>query len=80
MAQNKGHIGKLYRFAIRRQFLKLKHPSFDNRWFTVLKWDDRMDENKIKSELEKNGINSNTQRAGLREYLSIPNKHKEALL
>ena len=53
MAQNKGYIGRLYRLAIRRQFLKIKNPSFENRLITAFKWEDILNENKIRSELEK---------------------------
>ena len=66
MAQSKGDIGNLYIFAIRRQFLKIEHQSFDNKWFTVFKWEDSVDDNNIKSELEGYGINFNTQTGELR--------------
>ena len=69
MSQSKGHIGKLYKFAIRRWFLKIKHPSFANRWFTLFKWEDRVDDSKVKSEMDRIGINSDTQRARLRQCL-----------
>ena len=71
MTQSKGHIGKLYKFAIRRQLLKIKHPGFENRQFTVFRWQNRVDDNKVKSQTLRIGINSDTQRAGLRQCLSI---------
>ena len=51
MAQNKWYTGKLYRFTIFRQFLKIKHPSFYNRWITVFKWQDRVSDSKVKNDI-----------------------------
>ena len=54
MVQNKGNIGNIYKFAIRRQFLKIKHPSIDNRWITVFKWHYRVSDSKVKNMLRNN--------------------------
>ena len=61
MSQSKGHIGKLYKFAIRWQFLKINHPNFNNYWITVFKWEDCVSDNKIIYEIGKLGINTDTQ-------------------
>ena len=71
MAKNKGYIGKIYKLAIRRQFLKIKHPSFDSRWITVFKFEDRVNDFEVKRDVERLGILSESQRAGLRQCLKI---------
>ena len=48
MAKNKGYISKVYNFAIIRQFLKIMHPRFENRWSTVSKWHNRVDDIKVR--------------------------------
>ena len=35
IAQDKGWISKIYKYAIRRQFLSYRHSSFEKRWLTV---------------------------------------------
>ena len=55
-----------------RQFLKIKHPSFGNRWLRMFKWNDRNDDNKIKSEMARLGRYSDAQRARMRKYLAFP--------
>ena len=47
LAQSKGIISKMYNFAIWRQFVNIKHPSFDNRWIKVFKWEDRTTDLKV---------------------------------
>ena len=48
MKQDSGNIGKLYNYAIRRQYLSIKHPCFDKRWITIFKWHDRVNDDKVK--------------------------------
>ena len=50
LAQNKGNIKKIYNFAIRRQFLKIKHLNFDNNLF---KWLDKFRDRKVRSDTAK---------------------------
>ena len=52
MKQDSGNIGKLYNYAMRRQFLNIKHPSFEKRWITVFKWRDRVNDNKVKGDID----------------------------
>ena len=53
MIRKSGKFGKLYNFAKRRQFLKVKHPCFDKRWITVFKWQDKVNENKVKGDIAR---------------------------
>ena len=48
-----GYASKFYNFAIRMQFLRIKHPSFENRWNTVFKWEDRVRNNKGRSDFDR---------------------------
>lgn len=70
MAQSKGRIGKLYKCAIKRQFLDINYPNFENRCFTVFKWEDRVNGNKDNDWIERIGIISDTQRARVTQCLS----------
>ena len=53
LGQNKGNIKNIYNFAIRRQFLKIKHLSFDDRWITMFKWLDKFSDSKVRSDTAK---------------------------
>ena len=53
LAQNKGDIVNIYNFGIRRQFLKIKHPSFDKKWLTIFKWQDKVSDSKVKSYIDR---------------------------
>ena len=58
MKQDSGNIGKLYNYAIKRQFMRIKHPSFEKRWITVFKWQDRVNESKVRNDIAGLGINT----------------------
>ena len=68
MAHNKGYNGKIQKLSIRRQFLKSKQSSFDSKWNVFFKLKDRVNDNQVK-DMERMEINSESQRAGLRQCL-----------
>ena len=48
MAQNNRIISKVYNFAIRRQYMSVTHQSFEDKWNTVFKWEDKVSNRKVK--------------------------------
>ena len=69
LSQTSGQISKIYKFVIRRQFLSFHHPSFENQWILVFKWGNNPNISKIKDEINSLKINSDKQRAGLRQCI-----------
>ena len=70
MTKSKEKVSKLYKLVMRRQFFITNHISFDNRWILVLKQGGKIrNYNRIREEFNKLGINSETQRAGLRNCI-----------
>ena len=49
--------------------MKINHPIFDNHWISVFKKGEEVNVNKIRGEISNLGINSDTQRAGIRQCL-----------
>ena len=70
MRQESGNIGKVYNYVIRRKFIEIKHPSFEKIWINIFKWKDRVSESKVKNDIGELGINTERQRAGIRQCMS----------
>ena len=54
---------------IKNNFLKEIHPSFENRWLTVFKYQDLVPKERIQNLLIDYKINTITQRIGIRSIL-----------
>ena len=64
MGLESGNIEKVYDYAIGRQFIEIKHPSFKKIWVIVFNWNDRVSESEVKNDIAKLGINTERQHDG----------------
>ena len=69
MRFSKGCMSKLYNFIIRRKFMYYTHPNLKARWATVFQYKKTVKEERLRSIIFENKVNTENMIAGIRNML-----------
>ena len=56
---------------VKKMFSKISHPSFENRWITVFKFENTRTEEQIRDRLKELKINTFSQKSGIRTLIKV---------